>query len=115
MAPYIVYSSFLPESMGLIKSLDSNAETGILAGNIHDCIKGAVENDADALHPCISGLDINCDFRKEKRWEKAPVRAWNGEEPFYGQNRKLPDVDLRRYEVFGVTDIITNVPERYLI
>lgn len=115
LTPYIVYSSFLPESMGLIKSLDSNAETGILAGNIHDCIKGAVENDADALHPCISGLDINCDFRKEKRWEKAPVRAWNGDEPFYGQTRKLPDVDLRRYQAFGVTDIITNVPERYLL
>lgn len=114
LEPYIVYSSFLPESMGLIKSLNPDAETGILAGNIHDCMKGAIENDADALHPCISGLDINCDFCKGARWEQVPVRAWNGEEPFYGQNRRLSDVDLRRYEAFGVTDIITNVPEKYL-
>lgn len=114
LEPYIVYSSFLPESMGLIKSLNPDAETGILAGNIHDCMKGAIENDADALHPCISGLDINYDFCKGARWEQVPVRAWNGEEPFYGQNRRLSDVDLRRYEAFGVTDIITNVPEKYL-
>lgn len=114
LASYIVYSSFLPESMGLIKSLDPDAETGILAVSIYDCIKGAIENDADALHPCITGLDINRDFHREARWERASVRAWNGEEPFFGQNRKLSDVDLRRYEAFGVTDIITNVPERYL-
>lgn len=114
LEPYIVYSSFLPESMGLIKSLNPDAETGILAVNIHDCVKGAIENDADALHPCISGLDINYDFCKGARWEQAPIRAWNGEEPFYGQNRRLSDVDLRRYEAFGVTDIITNVPEKYL-
>lgn len=114
LEPYIVYSSFLPESMGLIKSLDPDAETGILAVYIHDCVKGAIENNADALHPCIAGLDINRDFRRETRWKQAPIRAWNGEEPFYGQDRKLSDVDLRRYEAFGVTDIITNVPEKYL-
>lgn len=114
LKPYIVYSSFLPESMGLIKSLDANTSTGILAGSIYDCMKGAADNDSDALHPCILGLDINGDFRRQKRWKEVPIRAWNADEPFYGQERRLSDVDLRRYEAFGVTDIITNVPEKYL-
>lgn len=114
LKPYIVYSSFLPESMGLIKSLDANTSTGILAGSIYDCMKGAADNASDALHPCILGLDINGDFRRLKRWKEVPVRAWNADEPFYGQERRLSDVDLRRYEAFGVTDIITNVPEKYL-
>lgn len=111
---YIVYSSFLAESMGLIKSLKPEASTGILAGSILDCIAGAARHGADALHPSIMGLDINRDFRADDRWKQIPVRAWNGEEPFYGQTRKLQETDLRRYVAFGVTDIITNVPENYL-
>lgn len=114
LEPYIIYSSFLPESMGLIKEIQPDAKTGILAGSILECMKGVKMYRADALHPCISGLDINRDLQKEEEWKNIPVRAWNGDEPFFGQKRKLSDVDLRRYEVFGVTDIITNVPENYL-
>lgn len=111
---YIIYSSFLHESMGLIKTLNPAAKTGVLAENLYDCIQGAKTYNSDALHPCISGMDINCDIHQEKVWQQTAVRAWNMGEPFYGENRQVREDDLRRYAVFGVTDIFTNIPERYL-
>jgi hypothetical protein len=44
-----------------------------------------------------------------------PVRAWNGEEPFYGQDRPLRETHMTKYAQLGATDIITNVPELYLM
>ena len=41
MQDYIVYSSFWPESLRLIKQYDPNSETGMLAGYLSDCINGA--------------------------------------------------------------------------
>ena len=49
-----------------------------------------------------------------KKVSDIPVRAWNGEEPFFGQTRQLKEKHLEKYAVFGVTDMITNVPEMYL-
>ena len=108
----IVYSSFLPESMGLIKKLKPDAETAILNRSLQQCIKKAKEMKADALHPWIGGLDISAE--QKKAIGDMPVRAWNAEEPFFGQKRPLKEKDLRKYAAFGVTDIITNVPEMYL-
>ena len=114
LEPYIIYSSLLSESMGLIKEIQPDAKTAILAGSILEYMKGVKMYRADALHPYIFGLDINQDFQKEEGWKNIPVRAWNGDEPFFGQKRKLSEVDLRKSQIFGVTDIITNVPENYL-
>lgn len=114
LEPYIVYSSFLHESAAVIKTLNPSAQTGVLAVNIHDCMHGAVKYNADAVHPCILGLDINSDIHQNDFWAQTPVRAWNTDEPFYGQDRELREMDLTKYALFGVTDIITNVPERYL-
>lgn len=109
MQDYIVYSSFWVESLKLIKEYDSSAKTGMLAGNLSDCIKGAYEVKADALHPWIGGMD--CNVPEEMR--QFPVRAYNGEEPFYQDGRVLRIKSLREYAMFGVTDIFTNAPEKY--
>lgn len=107
MQDYIVYSSFWPESLRLIKQYDPNSETGMLAGYLSDCINGAREVNADALHPWIGGMD--CNVPEEMR--QFPVRAYNGEEPFYQDGRVLRIKSLTEYAMFGVTDIFTNVPE----
>lgn len=108
----IVYSSFLPESMRLIKELCPDVQTGTLAGSMAKSMKDAKEVNADALHPWIGGFDI--DYEQSKQIGDMPVRAWNAEEPFFGQNRQLKEKDMRKYAAFGVTDVITNVPELYL-
>lgn len=108
----IVYSSFLPESMGLIKQLNPYAQTGILGVDMEQCRLDATRMNADAIHPWIGGLSV--DAEDIEKIGDMPVRAWNGEEPFFGQTRQLKERHLEKYEVFGVTDMITNVPEMYL-
>lgn len=108
----IVYSSFLPESMRLVKELAPYAQTGILGGDMEQCWLNAIKMNADAIHPWIGGLSV--DAEEIKKVSDMPVRAWNGEEPFFGQTRQLKEKHLEKYAVFGVTDMITNVPEMYL-
>ena len=111
---YIVYSSFLADSIELMKKLDPECSTGMLAMTYDDCLyrKDGTPIIADALHPYIGGLVTELPADKKG----ITVRAWNGEEPFFtNDKRQLSDKDLRESVQFGVTDIITNVPERYLI
>lgn len=108
----IIYSSFLPDSMALIKQLDPSAQTGILAGDALRCLKEMKRTHADAIHPCNAGLPLNgFDVRKI---HGVPVRVWNSEEPFFGQERPLKETKLTKYAALGATDVITNVPEKYL-
>ncbi len=109
----IVYSSFLPESMGLLKQLDPSVQTGILGGEIHWCIKQALEQHADAVHPWIGGLDPNQDGLFDLP-SGMPVRCWNSEEPFFGDGRILKEFHMEKYALLGATDIIVNAPEMYL-
>ena len=108
----IIFSSFLPESMGLIKQFYPNAKTAILGNSLQKCLEEAVRMNADAVHPWIGGLDLEPE--ELEKLETMPVRAWNGEEPFFGQNRVLREKHLEKYADFGVTDVFTNVPEMYL-
>lgn len=110
MEAYIVYSSFLPESVALIKRLSPSAKTGMLAGTLEDAIKGARKVKADALHPGNYGL--SCEIPKDM--QHMHVRVWNGEEPFFRDGRILKERNMTKYAQFGATDIITNVPELYL-
>lgn len=110
MEAYIVYSSFLPESVGLVKKLSPSAKTGMLAGTLEDAIRGARKVKADALHPGNYGL--SCEIPKDM--QHMPVRVWNGEEPFFRDGRILKERNMTKYAQFGATDIITNVPELYL-
>ncbi|MGN0316412.1 MAG: glycerophosphodiester phosphodiesterase family protein [Lachnospira sp.] len=111
---FVVYSSFNHESMGLMKKLEPSVKTGILAVNIQDCLKGAVKYNADALHPSVAGLLVNKLPAQDKAYEGFEIRAWGGDEPFYGQKKKLNERHMEKYAALGVTDIITNVPEMYL-
>lgn len=110
LEPYIVYSSFLPESVVLVKQLNPMAQTGMLAGSLEDAILYARSTHADALHPGNFGLS-GCIPEDMKGM---PVRVWNCEEPFFEDGRTLKEKDMVKYGRFGATDIITNVPERYL-
>lgn len=110
LSDYIVYSSFLQESVQLIKELDKTAKTAVLAYWAWECADGVRKIGADALHPAIGGLG----FALPQDMEGKPVRAWNMEEPFFGQEKPFAEDRLDKYKMFGATDIITNVPERYL-
>lgn len=110
----VVYSSFLPESMRLIKELNPSAQTGILGGNAEWCRKKAIEMQADAIHPWNGGLDVNRQQYLDDAGCPYPVRVWNGEEPFFGQNRVLKEKEMTKYVRLGATDVITNAPENYL-
>lgn len=108
---YIVYSSFLPDSITHIKELDTSAKTGILNVELEQCIHHAEWTQADALHSWIGSLTC----RIPEAYKKLPVRVWGLGEPFYtdeGTLRKL--ISLHDYQALGVTDVITNVPEKYL-
>lgn len=111
LADYIVYSSFLPDSIAEIKRIVPNARTGMLAVNASDCIKFGDTVNADDYHPASVGLDVV--FNKANYKEKA-IRMWNGSEPLYGSGKVLKEKNLIRFEKLGVTDIFTNVPEMYL-
>lgn len=110
MEQYIVYSSFLPESIATIKELEPRAQTGMLAGSLEDAIRYARQTHADALHPGNMGLHV----RIPEDMKQMPVRVWNAEEPFFRDGRILPKMDLTKYGNLGATDIFTNVPEQYL-
>lgn len=110
LEPYIIYSSFLPESVGVLKQLDPKVKTGTLAGDIQTCLSASRAQNADALHPWIGGLDM----LESVAYAGYPIRVWNGEEPFFGDGRSLKETHLEKYVRLGATDIITNVPELYL-
>ncbi|MEG7529903.1 MAG: glycerophosphodiester phosphodiesterase family protein [Hungatella sp.] len=110
LEPYVWYSSFLPESLETVKLLNPEASTGVLAVSLEACLAIAREVTADAVHPYIGGLDAA--LPQDARG--LPIRAWNGEERFFGQEGEFQERDLKRYAAFGVTDVFTNVPERYL-
>ena len=110
MEKYIVWSSFLADSVSCIKKIDKDAKTGVLAGSLEDCIAMAQKTGAEALHPYIGGLV----FELPEHMKGMPVRAWNGEEPFFKDGRPLKEPDLNKYRFYGAADIFTNMPERYL-
>ena len=109
---YIVYSSFNPESVRLLKEKDFSVRTGILATAVSTCLDFVEKYPVDALHPHIKRLDV--ENLKDKT--KLPVRAWNIRkfEPFYPDKGEVEIQNLEELEKMGVTDIFTNVPERYL-
>lgn len=110
MEQYIVWSSFLAESVDIIKKIDRDAKTAVLAMSIEECISMARDTAADALHPYIGGLV----YALPQDMQGMPVRAWNGDEPFFNGGRPLKEAHLEEYRYYGATDIFTNIPERYV-
>lgn len=110
MEQYIVWSSFLAESVDIIKKIDRDAKTAVLAMSIEECISMARDTAADALHPYIGGLV----YALPQDMQGMPVRAWNGDEPFFNDGRPLKEAHLEEYRYYGATDIFTNIPEKYV-
>ena len=110
LADHIIYSSFLADSIKKVKELRPDARTGMLAGGVRECLEGMKYAEADAIHPYLGSL------REEipQEYTSVPVRAWNVEEELYDMDNPHREEDLRKYCLFGVTDIITNEPEKYL-
>ena len=71
----------------------------------------------DAYHPYDGGFgDITAKDVEAAVSLGKPVRAWTGTEPLFVNKaeRAMPSFDRRKLAEWGVTDIFTNVPERYL-
>lgn len=138
MEAHVLYSSFNPESLRMLKELNAGVSTGILAGDVRECVRMEEDSLADALHPsaesilehgaeCGLGEDSGPESRPEPCSEEGgsfrertsqaacrPVRGWNGREPFYKERRWPVQYDLCALAKKGMTDFITNVPEEYL-
>lgn len=107
---YIIYSSFLADSIVEVKKINPAAKTGALATYIGDCVAMARFANADALHPCDWGLNEEL----PEDMKGMPVRAWNCGEPFFMDGREFEDDNLIEYLQYGATELFTNVADEYL-
>ena len=55
---YIVYSSFNPDSIRLLKELDPGVGVGILSGRVSSCLEFARQVQVEAIHPFLKAEDI---------------------------------------------------------
>lgn len=109
IAEKIVYSSFYARSMERIRQLEPTAETGVLDGKVSDCLFKLKGCQADALHPFWRGMDL-----PRERVEGYSVRAWMTGH-LYPEKPTGTKIDFLPLEECGITDIILNEPERYLM
>ncbi|MDE7354030.1 MAG: Gfo/Idh/MocA family oxidoreductase [Acetatifactor sp.] len=119
MESHVLYSSFNPESLRMLKELNAGVSTGILAGDVRECVRMEAESLADALHPSAEsiseyGVETGSAGETVSQTVYRPVRGWNGREPFYKERRWPVQYDLCALAKKGMTDFITNVPEEYL-
>lgn len=105
----IVYSSFSALSIERIRTLDSDAKTGILDRKVSDCLyKYRGGCGATALHPYWRGIDL-----PKERLEGYAVRAWfTGH--LYPEKPTGTRLNLEELEQQGITDVFLNEPEVYL-
>lgn len=121
----VIYSSFCEESIRFLREIAPEAECGVLATYLSDCVKMAkrieVRNDVEnplytkaketALHPYFGGFDTELSGEFKGR----AVRIWSsGQEPFYPEKKRLKKLDLKEFSLFSATDYFTNAPELYL-
>ncbi len=117
MEQYIVWSSFLDDSIRIIKEIDPDAETGMLGNGMHEIVRQGDAAGCDAYHTWDNGLEeADMYLMRDIEAMEKPIRAWTGAEPLFvnRSSRALPVFDRRRLKEWGVTDIFTNVPDRYL-
>ncbi len=112
LEPYIVYSSFNPDSIVLIKQKKPDAQVGILNSSIKECLAFAETHEVDALHPSYWGRDV--ENIREKT--SLPIRMWNfpPDVPFYPNKGAFSVPDFREISEYGITDVFSNIPEVYL-
>ena len=108
----IVYSSFSPESVKLLKELKGSVVTGILSPSLKECLDISRRINVDALHPFVNRMDVE----NIREYTSLPVRAWNTweEDPFFPDTREIQLKDTDGLERIGITDIFTNAAEEYV-
>lgn len=111
MDSYIVYSSFNPDSIARIKQLRPDAQVGILASKVSDCVEIAKNMPVDALHPNVDRMDVSAEELKRLNM---PIRAWNGSEQFFPNKKNVDRFKRDVLATMGITDIFTNFPEWYV-
>lgn len=106
----IVYSSFYAKSLAKVRELDQDAEIGILDSKVSDCLykmKGGCG--AQALHPFWKGMDL-----PKSELNNITVRAWLSGH-LYPERPTGTKLDLSIFEKQGITDMILNEPEAYVV
>lgn len=106
---YALYSSFLQESILIIKQKNPLAKTAILNSSLKSCLEFAQGHSCDGLHPHVGHLDV----AGVRDATSLPIRAWGSPEPFYPNAGDCPKQDLSALSAQGVTGIFTNAPEEY--
>ena len=104
----IIYSSVNAKSLEKLRSLDAEAEIGILDTKVSDClykVRGGCG--ATALHPFWRGMDLPLE-----ELEGRAVRAWFSGH-LYPEKPTGSKLDLEALEKRGITDVFLNEPERY--
>lgn len=105
----IVYSTFYAKSLEKLKTLDTDAELGILDSKVSDCIyKNKGGCGATALHPFWRGIDLT-----KAELAGYTIRAWMSGH-LYPEKPTGGRLDFAQLEEQGITDIILNEPEVYL-
>ena len=108
----VLFSSFHPKSIVLVRRAAPEADVGFLARKTKTSLKLTHLARASAIHPCLTDY-IGQDPRIVP--DGVPVRIWS-EAPFeflYPDPTPFEALDLGALERLGVTDLFTNVPERY--
>lgn len=129
---YIVYSSFNPDSIRLLKELKPDVKVGILSRNVSNCLEFAQQVQVEAIHPFLKAEDMALlmeettqsvlgmgeeqESSEAAHQRRLQVRAWNVRtyEPFFPENREIEIQDIEKLERMGITDIFTNTPESYV-
>lgn len=119
LEPYIVYSSFNPDSVRLLKELNPSARVGILSRSVASCLKFARQTPVEAIHPFIKAEDMPLLTEggfHDILGQGIRVRAWNIKtwEPFFPEDREIEIQDIESLKKAGITDIFTNTPESYV-
>lgn len=105
----VLYSSFSAKSLAKMRRLEPDAELGMLDSKVSDCLYKLRGVGADALHPFWRAMDL-----PREELGDYPVRAWMGGH-LYPEKTTGTKLNMEALEQQGITDIILNEPECYLI
>lgn len=112
LEPWVIYSSFSFESLKILKKLKPDVHIAVLHSRWKECIARAIELDTNEIHPYMHSFRRKTDLYG-KGWI---IRVYNVErhEPLYGDKNAVQYYDPYELEKMGITDMFTNVPNRYV-
>lgn len=108
----VIYSSFNPNSLKVIKQIDENAEVAVLGMEGLECLNIAnFDVHCNAIHIYIKKMDIPKFATDELGMD---IRVWT-RDPIYPHTESLfnRDHNLQSLERKGITGIFLNNPEDY--